>query len=438
MHIYFVGIGGAGIGPLALIASQAGYEVSGSDFKDSEYTSELIKKGIDVRIYDQNGDEMEKVHVSNPIDQVIGVSAIIRLNPGHGELTFARDNGIRITERDSLLNEILKAKNLKMIAAAGTQGKTTTTAMFVWALKTLNIPISYSLGAKTSFADMGHYEPGSEYFVYECDEFHRNFLQFYPYLSVISGIAWDHHEVFPSPDDYNSAFREFVSQTDQTILWDNDAELIGVRQSDTVTVCSSTDSNIAAIDIPGEYNRRNAWLVARAAHRLTGTDIGELCTILSSFPGSQRRMEELSPELFPGLFTDYAHTPEKITGCMSAITEIAASRHKKVVIVYEPLTNRRQHYVKEQYAHTFDQASKVYWVPSYLAREDPKQAILTPAELITYLHDPVKVEPAVLDDDLWANIQKELIDSIVICMSGGGGNSLDEWLRGKIRAQVKV
>ena len=433
MHIYFIGIGGAGLAPLALIASQAGYEVSGSDFKQSEYTDYLIKMGISVDIEsDTSSVLMKKLHSEKAIEWVKGVSAIIRLKPDEAHLAFARKHGIRTTERDACLNEILATKNLKMIAAAGTHGKTTTTAMFVWVLKQLGIPVSYSIGAKTSFADMGHYEPGSEYFVYECDEFHRNFLSFFPYVSVISGIAWDHHEVFPTKDNYNQAFRDYIAQTKHTIAWDNDIAYIGLQKSSSLDVCASDNPEIESIMLAGLYNRRDAWLVVQAIHRLFGTDIPTLTQIISSFPGTQRRMEELTP----GLFTDYAHTPEKIVGCMSVANELAISKGKNIVVVYEPLTNRRQHFMKNEYKDCFSGAEKVYWIPSYLAREDPEQAVLTPEELISHLSDPTIAMPASMNQALWDNIQNELEHSIVICMSGGGGNSLDEWLRAKAKDQA--
>jgi UDP-N-acetylmuramate--alanine ligase len=430
MHIYFVGIGGTGIGPLALIASQAGYEVSGSDAKQSEYTAYLTNKGIELSI-EQGSEQMAELHARKPIDWVVSVSAIMRLTPDEPHLQFANENNIRLTERDACLNEILANKKLKMIATAGTHGKTTTTAMFVWAMKHLAIPISYSVGAKTSFADMGHYEPGSEYFVYECDEFHRNFLQFHPYLSVISGVSWDHHEVFPTNDEYNDAFREYIYQTNKTIIWDEDADRLGLETSDSVAICASSNPEIETIALAGLYNRRDAWLVVEALHSLLGTDKAELIRILSKFPGTQRRMEELTP----GLFTDYAHTPEKIEGCMSVACEVAKHRNKQVVVVYEPLTNRRQHFMKEQYLNSFKGAKKVYWIPSYLAREDPVQHILTPHELIRYLDTNVDAVPAEMNEELWINIGAELNDSIVVCMSGGGGNSLDEWLRAKVQEQ---
>jgi UDP-N-acetylmuramate--alanine ligase len=431
MHIYFIGIGGTGVGPLALIASQAGYRVSGSDFKQSEYTDYLSKKGISLTI--GGGEDIGEVHSAAPIDRVVSVSAIIRLNPGHPVFEFARANDIEITERDTLLNEILKDKNLKLIAAAGTHGKTTTTAMFVWVFQQLGIPISYSVGAKTSFADMGHYEPGSEYFIYECDEFHRNFLQFYPYLSVLSGVSWDHHEVFPTRDEYKQAFRDYMAQTESTILWDNDAEYLYITESAGTDILDSNDEQIESTHVAGKYNRRNAWLVINAVSKLTGKSTSEIQNLMDNFPGAQRRMEEL----IPGVYTDYAHTPEKIIGCLSVASEIAEEQNKTIVVVYEPLTNRRQHFMKDDYKDCFAPAKKLFWVPSYLAREDPAQTILSPAELITHLDDAANASPAELNDELWSKILESRPNSIVVCMSGGGGNSLDEWLRLKVREQSR-
>lgn len=431
MHIYFIGIGGTGVGPLALIASEAGYSVSGSDQKASEYTRYMQSKGLAVYI-DQSGEAIKKVHESYPIDWVVSVSSIVRNNPDHPELVFARENDIRITERDACLNDILEHKNLKMIAAAGTHGKTTTSAMLVWTLQNLGLTISYSVGAKMTFADMGLYAKDSEYFIYECDEFHRNFLHFYPHLSVISGITWDHHEVFPTRDDYKNAFREFIDQSKNTIMWDRDADYIGVQRNETIQIENIANEHISETRLPGIHNRENAWLVIQAAHKITGAPINNIQKIVSDFPGAQRRMEELAS----GLFTDYAHTPEKIEGCLSVAREIAEQRHKNIVAVYEPLTNRRQHFMKNDYKDVFNSVKHLYWVPTYLSREDPDQAVLAPDELITYLDNPTIAEAAELNDQLWSVLQNEIQNgSIIVCMSGGGGGSLDEWLRTKVREQ---
>jgi UDP-N-acetylmuramate--alanine ligase len=430
MHIYFIGIGGAGIGPLALICSEAGYEVSGSDHKASEYTRYLEKKGVSLWI-DQSGEAIKQRHAQKPIDWVISVSSITRLNPDHPELVFARKNGIKITERDAGLNQILKAKKLKMIAAAGTHGKTTTTAMLVWCFKQLNFPISYSVGAKMSYADMGHYEPGSEFFIYECDEFHRNFLNYYPALSIISSVTWDHHEVYPTREDYKQAFRDFVGQSKKTIVYDRDQSYLNLKNADTLTLELVDNPEISDIELNGRYNRQNAWLVARAVHEVTGHSIPSIINILNKYPGSQRRMEEISENLF----SDYAHTPEEVVGCLSIASELASKRGKHLVAVYEPLTNRRQHYLKDEYKDCFEPTKKVYWLPSYLSREDPNLPILSPRELIDCLDDPSIGQPSELNDALWQNINEHVASgAMVICMTGGGGKSLDDWLRSKAQA----
>src|SRR5690606_22286752 len=128
--------------------------------------------------------------------------------------------------------------------------------------------------------------------------------------------------------------------------------------------------------------------------------------------------------------SDYAHTPEKIRGAMSVALEMAEDKGQDVVVVYEPLTNRRQHYMLGYYRDCFSGASKVYWIPSYLAREDPNQRIIPPEELISHLDEPSIAEPMERDDKLKATIQKHLdAGDMVVCMAGGGGNSLDEWVR---------
>jgi UDP-N-acetylmuramate--alanine ligase len=122
-------------------------------------------------------------------------------------MRFCNEHDIKMSKRDELLSNLINEKNLKLVAIAGTHGKTTTTAMAIWLFKQLGIPVSYSVGGKLSFGDMGEYHPDSEYFVYEADEFDRNFLSFKPYISLIAGVDWDHADIYPTRDNYYDAFR---------------------------------------------------------------------------------------------------------------------------------------------------------------------------------------------------------------------------------------
>ncbi len=427
MHIFFSGIGGTGIGPLALIAKQAGFEVSGSDSQDSQYIEYLRKNGLkDIQI-GQSRANISAVHSKKPIDWFVHSSAV---KGDHEELKFVKEQNIKSSKRDEFINLVLQEKHLKLIAVAGTHGKTTTTAMVVWLFKQLKEPVSYSVGAKISFGDMGEFDPKSEYFVYEADEFDRNFLAFEPYVSLITGVSWDHHEIFPTREDYQQAFKEFISQTELTYIWREDLEYLGLEESPSVSVQSSVNEKIDDIKLNGLYNRLDAWLAIQAVHEVTNKPIDKLIELMSKFPGSQRRMEEI----VYNLYSDYAHTPEKIRGAMSVALEMAAKKNQRVVVVYEPLTDRRQHYMIDDYKDCFDGAEHVYWVPSYLAREDPNQTVITPEEMISHLSDPkiasAKERNQELEDIIRYHLSK---NDMVVCMAGGGGGSLDEWLRNRFK-----
>jgi UDP-N-acetylmuramate--alanine ligase len=429
MHIYFSGIGGAGIGPLALIAKQAGYAVSGSDKQDSQYLSYLRDHGItDIHI-GQDHAAIAKVHDKSAIDWFVYTSALPLENPDAPELQYCEEMQIKTSKRDELLNQILAEQKLSLIAIAGTHGKTTTTALVVWLFKQLEQPISYLLPAKTSFGDMGEFTVGSHHFIYEADEFDRNFLAFEPQLSVITGVSWDHHEIFPTREDYQDAFREFISQSDTTLIWQEDADYLGLLEETAGTTLKIQAADVLArhdFTLRGLYNRLDAWLAVQAVHQITKLPISELVTLCNAFPGLQRRMEQL----VPNLYSDYAHTPEKIRGAMSVALEMANENNQSVIVVYEPLTNRRQHYMLDSYRDCFVGSTKVYWLPSYLAREDPGQRILPPDELISHLSDPTLAQPAERNAQLRSTIQSHLDKGdMVVGMAGGGGDSLDEWLR---------
>jgi len=426
MHIFFSGIGGAGIGPLALVAKQAGYEVSGSDKQESQYIAYLKKQGITNIVIGQSAEQIAAVHEKTPIDWYVYSSAVAIEQPNAPEFVYCREQDIHMSKRDELLNQIITDKKLKLVAIAGTHGKTTTTAMTIWLLKQLHIPLAYILPAKSSFAEMGAYEPDAEYFVYECDEFDRNFLSFEPYISLITGVDWDHPDIYPTREEYYAAFREFLEQGQQTLLWQADADRLSLRDNDTQTLLDDSDPSIQSdVALAGLVNRQNAWLVAHAMQKLTGKPLAELLEHLNQFPGVARRFEQI----IPGLYSDYAHTPPKIRGALQLAHELAGD---KVVAVYEGLHNTRQHFIKDELNQLFDGVKKLYIVPSYLAREDQSLKLLTPDDLKLLLSAQTQTitEAAALDASLRERIVQHLEDGdTVVCLSAGGGKSLDEWLR---------
>lgn len=409
MNIYFSGIGGVGLGPLAEIAHDAGYGVSGSDAKESLMTRQMKQRGVDVST-DQSGRFLRETHEKQPIDWFVYTSA---LPANHPELVAATQLGIKTSKRDELLDHIIKDKNLQLIAVAGTHGKTTTTSLLVWTFKQLDIPISYSIGTTMAFGPSGLFDPASSYFVYECDEYDRNFLQFHPYLAIIPSLSYDHPDTYPTQDDYNAAFRQFLQQSSQSILWQTERTLIG----DIPEAWVLGEHDTAPVTLHGEHIRRNASLVVKAFERL-GLK-GDVIGAINSFPGVDRRFEKLADNLY----TDYAVHPREI----AATIKLARELNDDVVVVYQPHQNVRQHTVKDSYTNCFEQASEVYWLETYLTRENPDLPTLTPQQIIANVTNKEAFHFAELDDELWATIQAaRKRGALVLCMGAG---SIDDWVR---------
>lgn len=429
MHIFFSGIGGAGIGPLALIAKQAGFDVSGSDKQESSTVRYLRDQGI-VNIHiGQSSEAIGEVHDRKQIDWYVYSTAVAIEQPDAPEFGFCRSHGIRLSLRDELINLILEEKDLQLIAVAGTHGKTTTTAMLVWLFKQFNVPVSYAIGGKIPFGDAGHYEPGSRYFIYEADEFARNFLAFHPELSLITGVDWDHPDIYPTRESYDEAFKLFLDHSSRVVIWSEDAKRLGVTATSERLILKEDEPAIERfMQLPGRVNRLNAWAAMQALVFELGTQtapVDQAVGVSNSFPGVSRRFEKLAPNIY----TDYAHTPPKIRGALGTAKEVGGDN---VVVVYEGLHNTRQHFIKEELKTLFDDVKQIYIVPSYLAREDPKLEVLDPMKLRLLLSPQAseKTEPAALNDELRQTIQRHAdAGDLVLCLTAGGGGSLDEWLR---------
>lgn len=425
MHIYFSGIGGTAIASLALIAHEAGYEVSGSDARPSGYLKYLADHGVTNTHMGVDEDFIAKIHSEKPIDWFVFGSAQPIDFPNHPEFDFCKRHNIKMSKRDEFLNQLIKDKGLKLIAVAGTHGKTTTTAMATWVFHELNIPLSYSGGAKLSFGDVSKYEPDSSYFVYEADEYDRNFLSFFPELSLIAGIDYDHPDIYPTRESYEQAFLEFLDQSNKVMLWNDDADKLALSAEHKYKILNKNDHKISSVKLPGLVNRQNAWLVAQGLADQLDKPLDDLIDILNRFPGVSRRFEKISDKIY----SDSAHTPPKIRGALQIAREAAGNN---VVVIYEGLHNTRQHFIKDELANLFEDAKQLYIVPSYLAREDKSLELLTPEKLLKLLTIKTRAKAAVADlnDDLKKFIKHHAQNGdLVLCLSAGGAGSLDEWLR---------
>ena len=431
MNIYFSGIGGVGIGALASIAHSAGYGVFGSDQNSSLMIEELSKKNIEIEIGEQNGDFLKNKFIENSIDWFVYTAALPK---DHPELLMAKKLGIKISKRDELLNEIITLKNLKLIAISGTHGKTTTTGMAIWIFKQLGIPASWSIGTTISFGESGFFDPQSEYFIYEADEFDRNFLHFTPAVSLITSIDHDHTDIYETEADYFEAFSQFGEQSDFIISWkDQHPEIFKNLQNKVIL--KQPDKEIT---LPGIHNRKNASLVIEALDYLVETQdlkvskdfYKKSIEAINNFPGTNRRFERITENIY----SDYGHHPKEIQTTLQMAKEIADEKgFSGISLIYQPHQNVRQIEVQDEYTpKVFENANEVIWLPTYLSRENPDFEILSPE----FLSRKISEKTTILD---FSDSPKELIEKIlslkaknrlILAMSAG---SLDGWIRKNIK-----
>lgn len=401
MNVYFNGISGTGLGPLAELAQDAGFTVFGSDLKEGAISSELSKRQIEVVYGEQDGSFLRRKIEENGVDWYVYTSAAPDDN---AELQAAREAGIKCTKRDEFLSELVRQKNLKMIAVAGTHGKTTTTAMIVWALTQLDIPVSYLVGTTLGWSNGGHFDPDSEFFVYEADEYDRNFLAYHPYLAAITCIDYDHPDIYPTVNEYRAAFDKFMAQSDNVVrntIVSRDITLVGGLRRQDASIALEVIEKI----IPGINRQR-------------------VVDALNEFPGAGRRFEEI----VHGVYTDYAHHPNEIASTIKMAVELKErDRFAGLAVIYQPHQNTRQHEVKDEYKNAFVGADRIFWLPTYLTRENPDLAVLSPEDLTENTVTKSQTTVTELTDELGEEIHRLHNENWLILLMTAG--PADGWLR---------
>src|ERR687890_784142 len=266
--LHFVGIGGAGMSGLALVAHALGASVTGSDrAAGSPYAGPLRAAGI----------QPAAEHVPDGAELVVS-SAIPPENP---ERAAARERGLRELHRADLLGELTRLR--PTIAVAGTHGKTTTSSMIVHALRGCGMDPGYLVGGevRSTGANAGWGE--GEWLVVEADESDRSLLKLSPRIAVVTNAELDHHATYASRRDVDDTFRAFLALAGQAVVWDR-PELLALAGETPVTgfdvaapALGETGSRFTldgvevVLPVPGAHNARNA-AAAITACRLAGAD----------------------------------------------------------------------------------------------------------------------------------------------------------------------
>jgi UDP-N-acetylmuramate--alanine ligase len=388
-ELHFIGIGGAGMSGLAVVAAGLGATVTGSDRSESTYMERVRAAGVEPSIGHDAANLPEGA-------EVVVSTAIGDANP---ELALARERGQKVIHRGELLAELCAEKRL--IAIAGTHGKTTTTSMTVWALRGLGEDPAFFVGGEVpglgpdgAPANAGWGE--SEWVVAEADESDGSFLRLDPEIAVITNVEMDHHSKWGSLEPLVEAFAGFASKSRVTVLPEPSREggaVEGVRRASLSGPPSAgvpgegrpTDARAAGagelaefsfdapgpealeLAVPGAHNVLNAR-AALAALGAAGFDLDRAAAALADFRGVRRRLEVKGERGGVRIYDDYAHHPTEVRAALSALRELEPTR---LVAVFQPHLYSRTKVFATQFGAALALADEIAVLDVYPAREEP-------------------------------------------------------------------
>lgn len=441
MNIHFIAIGGAAMHNLALaVASKQGYKVTGSDDEIFDPAcSRLAAKGL---LPKEPGWHPERI--TPETDAVIVGMHAREDNP---ELLRARELGIRIYSFPEYLYE--QTKNKTRIVVGGSHGKTTTTAMILYALRKAGIEADYMVGAQIAgFDNMVRLSDTAKYAVFEGDEYltspldlRSKFHLYHPHVAVLTGIAWDHINVFPTFDKYVNTFRRFVDLIEpngKLIYYRGDDNLCSIAAQAREDICCLpydtpeytveagvtyiTDKQIP-LQVFGRHNLQNLH-AAQLACEQTGIAAADFYNALSDFTGASNRLEKIAEKGQSIAYKDFAHSPSKLRATVSAVREQYPDRRIVACMELHTFSSLMADFLP-QYKNCMAQADMafVYFNPKVIAhkrlapigKEDVRRAFGT--ENVTVFTDAQQLQEALrgLDYD----------KSVLLLMTSGTYDGMD-------------
>jgi UDP-N-acetylmuramate--alanine ligase len=385
--VHFMGIGGAGMSALALIACRRGVLVSGCD-TDPSGAADLVALGA--RVFKGH----DPAHLAGV--RALVVTAAVR--PDHPELARARELGLSIIPRKVALAELIAGA--RSVAVSGTHGKTTTTVMTTEALTAAGLNPTGIAGGRVSSWGGNARMAGDGLFVVEADEYDKAFLTLYPTVAIVNNVEPDHLECYGSMEILEDAFVEFAGRAQFAIINADDAgaEQVAARVSTTIRrfgcseradirirdVVQQADSTQARIDwrdgrstgvrlkVPGLHNLRNAVAALGAVDALGG-NVELAAAALADFQGVGRRFERLGEFAGVAVVDDYAHHPSELAATLSAARQAYPGR--RLVAVFQPHLFSRTAAHGEAMGEALALADLVFVTEIYAAREQPMAGV---------------------------------------------------------------
>ena len=389
-HIHFVGIGGQGMSGIAEVMLNLGYEISGSDLKETEITRRLARLGA-------------KIFKGHKAEQVRGADVVIissAIKEDNIEVREAKRLNIPVIPRAEMLAELMRMKY--GIAVAGSHGKTTTTSMIAHVLEKAGLDPTIILGGKLKTVGANAKLGGGDYIVAEADESDRSFLYLFPYIAVITNVDEEHLDQYGNMEEIKRTFVNFARKVpfySSVILCLDDSntrDLVPFIERRIITYGFSPRADIYAEDIelrefgststvyfdmkkigrlklnvPGKHNIYNALAAIGV-----GLDLeippSIILEALENYPGIGRRFELKAKINDILLIDDYAHHPKEIRATLEAAK---AGIKRRLVVIFQPHRYTRVYYLMEEFATSFNYAEILIITEIFPAGEKPIEGI---------------------------------------------------------------
>jgi UDP-N-acetylmuramate--alanine ligase len=395
--VHFIGIGGAGMSALALIACRRGVAVSGCD-NDPSGAADVAALGAPV-LLGHHPDHLEGV-------RAVVVTAAVR--PDHPELVRARELGLPVVPRKEALAQLIRGG--RTVAVAGTHGKTTTTVMTTEALTAAGLAPTGLAGGRVSAwggnaklasapaAGDDHFV-GDDLFVVEADEYDQAFLALHPRVAVVNNVEPDHLECYGTFAQLEEAFHTFADRAGRVLVGVDDAGaarlaarlgskawrfgLTGAELalSDIETRADGTTARLRLPDgravtlrlhVPGLHNLRNATAAIGAVAALEG-HVEPALEALAEFRGVGRRFDRLGEVGGVAIVDDYAHHPSELEATLAAARQAYPDR--RLVAVFQPHLYSRTAEHGEAMGRALAAADVAVVTEIYAAREQPMPGV---------------------------------------------------------------
>ncbi len=386
-RVHFIAIGGIGMSGIAEMLLTLGFQVSGSDVKESDATRRLRSLGA-------------TIYIGHKAEQALGADVVVyssAIKMGNPEIMQAQALKIPLIPRAEMLSELMRMK--VGIAVAGSHGKTTVTSMEACILAEAGLDPTFAVGGKiTSMATHVRLGEG-EYFVVEADESDGSFLKFSPVISLVTNIDAEHLDYYHDVENVKGAFLAFINKVPfygTSVLCVDDPNVrsclskvvrpfvtyglsheAGYNASNVRTEGMKTRFIVSengqpmqeiTLNMPGAHNVQNA-VGAIALARQLNVDYSVIGSALASFKGIHRRFELRGEKSGVMVFDDYAHHPSEIRAALA--TAKSALEGRRVIVVFQPHRYSRVRDSFNDFAESFQDADALICAEIYAASEQP-------------------------------------------------------------------